>query len=275
MTRDPARRRPRFAAASWPTIVLGLGLLAVLLLPLLALALGSSPTELYQALTHPVVLPALALSARTSVTSLAIVVITGTPLAWMLARSRHRGARWLETVLELPIVIPPAVMGVALLLAFGRQGLVGSWLHAWGLSIPFSSTAVVLAQIAVAAPFYVRSAVAGFSAVDEDLLLVARTLGASRTRVLLRIAVPLALPSLLGGAALCWARAVGEFGATLLFAGSFPGTTQTLPLAIYAAFETDVQVAAAIALVLAIAAFAALLLAGALRHRLTKGWSPR
>ncbi|MEX1362503.1 MAG: ABC transporter permease [Nannocystaceae bacterium] len=258
-----ARLRLRPAA---PGIALGLGLLVFLLLPIVALGLASSPAQLWAALAHPLVLPALWLSIWTTTVALTVVLVTGTPLAWMLAGSRSPWARAIETAVELPIVIPPAVMGIALLLVFGRQGLLGGA----GLALPFTSTAVVVAQVVVAAPFYVQSATAGFRGVDEDLLLVARTLGASPRRAFLRVAVPLSLPALVSGAALCWARALGEFGATLLFAGNFPGRTQTMPLAIYAALEADVRVATAIALVLALLAFATLLTARATRRWLER-----
>jgi len=259
------------AGFSWPALALGLGLLGLLLLPLLALGLASSPSELLDALSHPLVLPALWLSARTSALSLVIIIVAGTPLAWTLARTQNRWARWIETAIELPIAIPPAVMGIALLLAYGREGLLGSALGSLGWALPFTTVAVVMAQVVVAAPFFLRSAIAGFRAIDDDLLLVARTLGASRSALLLRVAVPVALPTILGGVAMCWARAIGEFGATLLFAGSFSGRTQTMPLAIYAALEIDLRVATAIALVLALVAFTTLFAARAARGWLTRG----
>jgi molybdate transport system permease protein len=165
-----------------------------------------------------------------------------------------------EALVEIPIVIPPAVVGIALLMTFGRSGVLGEWLAGLGWSLPFTSNAVIAAQIIVAAPFYIQSATAGFRKVDDDLVLVARTLGASPARAFVRIAVPSALPALISGMALAWARAVGEFGATLLFAGNMPGRTQTMPLAIYTALEADVKVAQAIAIVLGAAAFATLLL---------------
>jgi molybdate transport system permease protein len=249
-----------------PGAALGLGLLVCLLLPVAALGLASSPGELWAALAHPLVLPALWLSAWTTAITLLVVIVTGTPLAWMLVRARGPWARVIETAVELPIVIPPAVVGIALLLVFGRQGLLAGL----PVALPFTPAAVVMAQVVVAAPFYVQSAAAGFRSVDEDLLLVARTLGASPRRAFLRVAVPLALPALINGAALCWARALGEFGATLLFAGSYPGRTQTMPLAIYAALESDVRVATAIALVLALVAFATLLSARATRRWLAR-----
>ena len=207
-------------------LALGLGLLVFLLLPVAALTLASSPGELWAALSHPLVRPALGLTAWTTTLTLVIVIVTGTPLAWLISRARGPWARAIETAVELPIVIPPAVMGIALLLVFGRHGvLAGS-----GLALPFTSAAVIVAQVVVAAPFYVQSAAAGFRGVDDDLLLVARTLGASPRQAFLRVAVPLSLPSIINGAALCWARALGEFGATVFVARP---QTPTMPLAIY------------------------------------------
>ena len=159
-----------------------------------------------------------------------LIVLGGTPLAWLIARGRGRTWRVLETVTQLPVVLPPAVAGVALLLAFGRRGLLGPGLAVFGVGLPFSTAAVVLAQSFVAAPFYVQAAVAAFRRLDPDLVLVARTLGASWPRVFFTVALPLSWPALAGGAALSWARALGEFGATLMFAGNLTGRTQTLPL---------------------------------------------
>lgn len=231
--------------------VLALGLLALLVVPLLALATSTEPAALGAALQHPLVLPALALSARTSVITVGLAVVLGTPLAWRLARGDRRWARWVEPLVELPIVIPPAVVGVTLLQTFGRRGVFGPGLEGLGVGVAFTEGAVILAQLVVAAPFFVQAAAAAFREVDGDLLLVARTLGASPARAFLWVAVPAAAPGLVAGLALCWARAVGEFGATLLFAGSLAGSTQTMPLAIYAALESDVEVARALALVLA------------------------
>ena len=254
-----------------PGLLLGLPLLAFLFLPVMALLLASSPDEISAALSHPMMSAAVLLSLRTTLLSLAIILVTGTPLAWWLARSRGRVVSMMETLVDLPIVIPPAVIGVGLLQAYGREGLLGSWLEALGVTLSFSSGAVVVAQVVVASPFFVQSAVAGFRKVDGDLLLVAQTLGASPLQAFLRVAIPSALPALMSGAALCWARALGEFGATLLFAGNMPGRTQTMPLAIYSALEVDLALARALALVLGGAAFAVLLLLRwipALRRRL-------
>lgn len=234
----------------WSARVLALALLAVLLLPLLALTLSSSPADLAAGVQHRLFLPAILLSLRTTLVSLLIVIATGTPLAWWLCMAPPRHTRIVEILVDLPIVIPPAVVGVALLQAFGRSGLLGPTFAALDLSLPFSTAAVVVAQVVVSSPFYVQSAATAFRKVDPNLLIVARTLGASSSAAFFRVAIPVALPGLLAGAALSWARSIGEFGATLLFAGNLPGTTQTMPLAIYTALESDVRAALAISLVL-------------------------
>lgn len=241
------------ARGPWVRLVAALPMLALVTVPLIALASVSSPADIGAGARHPLFLPALWLSARTTVASLAVIVLAGTPLAWWLARASGRGTRVAELLVDLPVVIPPAVMGIALLQTFGPKGLLGPALAAAGIRLPFTTTAVVAAQVVVSAPFYVQGAAAAFRRLDEDLLIVARTLGQSPAGAFLRIAVPLALPGMVAGAALSWARALGEFGATLFFAGNFPGSTQTMPLAIYTALESDTRVAVALALVLAAA----------------------
>jgi molybdate transport system permease protein len=231
--------------------ILALPLVLLLGLPILALLLSTSPSDFISGVQHPSFAPAVWLSLRTSLLSVVLIVLGGTPLAWWLAASRGRAAQLLGLLVELPIVIPPAVVGVALLQTFGRRGLLGPWLESQGLAIPFTETAVVLAQVVVAAPFFVQAATSAFAKVDPDLLVVARTLGASPSGAFARVAVPVALPGLVAGASLAWARALGEFGATLLFAGNLSGTTQTMPLAIFSALESDVQVAVVFSLVLA------------------------
>lgn len=242
-------------------------LLALLLLPIATLMLTSSPAAIARGLSHPLAGQALWLSVKTTLLSLAIVITLGTPLAMWLARARGRTSALLQAAVELPIVLPPAVLGLSLLLALGRRGPFGPLLESLGISLPFSTAAVVLAQTIVCAPFYVQAARVGLQAIDPDLELVARTLGASPREVLLRVTLPLAAPALLTGAALAWARALGEFGATLLFAGSLPGRTQTLPLAIYGALESDIDAARAIAIVLCAVAFVLLALLRVLASR--------
>ncbi|HEY6908493.1 MAG TPA: ABC transporter permease, partial [Myxococcales bacterium] len=210
-------------------------------------------------LRNPMLVPALRLSLLTSACSLSVVVLLGSPLAWRVARNPGRVSRLLDTVTQLPAVIPPAVAGVGLLLAFGRRGLVGGFLGRHGIGLAFTTPAVVLAETFVSAPFFVQAAIASFRRVDERLLVVARTLGASPFRAFLKVGVPLAAPGLVGGAAMSWARSLGEFGATLLFAGNLTGRTQTLPLAVYTAMESDLRAAQALSLVMVAVAFALLL----------------
>lgn len=231
--------------------LLAVALVTVLALPLVALALSASVADVRAGISHPMFASALWLSLRTTFISLLVILIAGTPLAWWLATSRSRLARVVELVVDLPIVIPPAVIGVGLLQALGRQGLLGPTLASVGLSIPFTETAVLFAQVVVAAPFFVQAAANAFRKVDVDLLIVARTLGVSSSAAFFRVALPVALPGLVVGTSLAWARALGEFGATLLFAGNMPGETQTMPLAIYSALESDVRVAVVFSLVLA------------------------
>lgn len=229
---------------------LGTALVLVVLLPLAALVVATSPDALARGASHQAFGQAIALSLGTSALSVGLMVVCGTPLAFWLARRRSPAAATLELALGLPVVIPPAVVGVGLLMAFGRHGLLGPALDGAGIQLPFTTAAVVLAQLAVSAPFYVQGAATAFRAVDEDTLIVARTLGASPAAAFFKVALPIALPGLVGAAALAWARALGELGATLLFAGSLAGETRTVPLAILAGLEVDVALAVAFALVL-------------------------
>jgi molybdate transport system permease protein len=247
-------RRASSAPARGVAVLGAVVLVGLLVLPLVALLLTSSPGELWAELRTPALRDALVLSLATTSLALAVVVLAGTPLSWWLARSHRRSARVIERLVDIPIVVPPAVIGVALLLAFGRHGLFAPWSAVSGWALPFTTAAVVVAQIVVSAPFFVRSAAAAFRGVDDDLIIVARTLGASPARAFALVAVPSVLPGLLTGAGLSWARALGEFGATLLFAGNLPGRTQTMPLAIYAALERDLGAARAASIVLAVAA---------------------
>lgn len=253
--------------------VVGWVLLGFLALPIVALFLGTSPVELRDGLSHPLVWPALRLSLLTTSLSLVIVAGLGTPLAWWLANAGGRGARALETLVQLPAVIPPAVAGVALLLTFGRRGLLAGWAYPTGWSAAFTTTAVVLAEVFVSAPYFVQAATSAFRRIDPRLLIVARTFGAPPLRVFSRVAIPLAAPGLLAGGAMSWARSLGEFGATLMFAGNLEGRTQTVPLAIYTAFEADSRVAQALSIVLVGVAYALLLLVRWLLARAEAGGS--
>ena len=220
--------------------------LAFLLLPIAAIFLRVPPGDLVGALGHAATRDALLVSVKTSAMAHVAVLLTGTPAAYLLARRRFRGRGVVLTLIELPLVLPPAVAGIALLAAFGRTGLLGGELDALGIQIPFTQAAVVLAVAFVESPFYFRGAIAAFEAVDGTLVDAARTLGASPARVFFRIALPLAAGGLGAASALALARGLGEFGATIIFAGSLQGVTQTLPLAIYAQFEQDFDTALAI-----------------------------
>jgi molybdate transport system permease protein len=220
--------------------------LGFLVLPVVAIFLRVPPSDLLQALGRDVTRDALLVSLKTSAIAHAAVLLFGTPAAWVFARKRFRGRGLVLALVELPLVLPPAVAGIALFAAFGRAGLLGDELDALGIQIPFTQTAVVLAVAFVESPFYLRGSIAAFEAVDASLLDAARTLGASPARVFARVALPLAAGGLGAASALALARGLGEFGATIIFAGSLQGVTQTLPLAIYAQFEQDFDTALAI-----------------------------
>jgi molybdate transport system permease protein len=225
--------RAAAAAAGIATVVL----FAFVLLPIVAIFVRVPPSELVAQLRSPVARDALWVSVRSTLWAVALIVLFGTPVAYVLGTKRFRGAALLTSLLELPLVLPPAVAGIGLFAAFGRFGLTGGVLRAFGIEIPFTRIAVVMALAFVALPFYARQAVAAFASMDHQLLGASRTLGAGATRTFLRVGLPLARQGLLAGAALAWARALGEFGATILFAGSLQGRTQTLPLAIYDQFS--------------------------------------
>ncbi len=238
----------------WLLRALGALLVGFLLTPLAALFVTLPISDFVSGLGHPLVWPALRLSLLTTLITLLIVMLLGTPLAWVLARSQTRAASLLETLLQLPIVVPPAVAGVALLLAFGQKGLLSGLLYPAGQSLAFSTSAVVMAELFVSAPFFLQAAVSAFRGIDPALLLVARSFGATPLRVFWGVALPLAWPSIAAGAAMSWARALGEFGATLMFAGNLEGRTQTLPLAVYTALEADLRVAQALSVLLVLLA---------------------
>ncbi len=238
---------------------------ALVVVPLLGLLAGTEWTELPARLSDPLVRPALWLSFVTTVATVVVCLLLGTPLAWLLSRADGRTATWLRAVLTVPVVLPPVVGGVALLLAYGRNGVLGSTLlEVFGVRIPFTPVAVVLAQVFVSLPFFVLAAEGSMRGIDRRVLDVATTLGASPARVLLRVALPLAAPGIASGAALAWARALGEFGATITFAGNFAGRTQTAPLAVYVALQEDPQTAVALSLALL---FVSVLVLGLLRGR--------
>lgn len=234
-----------------PLFVPALVAVAFLVLPLVGLIVRAPWGQLWPILRGSDVSQALRLSLWTSTAATGISLLIGVPLAWVLARTVFPGQRLLRALVTLPLVLPPVVGGVALLLAFGRNGFVGRYLDSWfGVTIPFSPVAVVMAETFVAMPFLIVAVEGALRSADQGLEAAAATLGASRMTVFRRVTMPLIAPSLGAGAVLCWARALGEFGATITFAGSFPGRTETMPIAVYYALETNPDAAIALSLVL-------------------------
>ena len=234
-------------------------LLAFLALPFLGVLLRVSPAALLSRLRDPLVLSALRLSLVTAAVSTAVVALLGAPTAWLLAARRLPGQRFVEVLLLLPMVLPPTVAGLALLMAFGRMGLAGHALSLFGVRLPFTTAGVVVAQVFMSAPFFVVPARAGFAGVDRRLLDAAGTLRAGEAFTFFRVVLPLARPALIAGLAMSAARALGEFGATITFAGNFPGTTQTMPLAVYVALQSDLDTAVVLAVLLLLMSFGLLL----------------
>src|SRR5216683_8339061 len=224
---------------------------AFFILPLLGLLLRAPWGDAARSLTEPETLDALRLSMVASLSATALGLILGVPLAWVYARVEFPGRDLLRALTTLPMVLPPVVGGFALLLAFGRRGLLGSWLNTtFGITFPFTTAGVVMAETFVAMPFLILTVEAGLRSMDRRYEEAARTLGASRWSVFTRVTMPLIGPSLFAGAVLCWARALGEFGATITFAGNFPGVTQTMPLAVYLLLETNQEASYILSLVL-------------------------
>ncbi|MGA5647348.1 molybdate ABC transporter permease subunit [Microbacterium sp. NPDC088796] len=263
-------RRPRAPGRGVPLALLAPALvgLAFLLVPLLALVVRAPWRDLPEQLTSPAVWDALRLSLVCATTATALSLAVGVPLAWLLARTDFPGRSLVRALVTLPLVLPPVVGGVALLLALGRNGIVGRLLDEWfGVTLPFTTAGVVLAETFVALPFLVISVEGTLRAADPRFEEAAATLGASRFTAFRRVTLPLIAPGVAAGAVLAWARALGEFGATITFAGNFPGRTQTMPLAVYLALQNDP--AAAIALSLVLLAVSVAVLAG-LRDRWTR-----
>ena len=255
----------RLAIAVAVAVVIAV-VMAFLLLPIIALVTYQPVHDLFNGFGSKVATDAIEVSVKTNAIAFALMIVLGTPFAFILARSRFVGRSVVITLVELPLVMPPAVAGLGLLVAFGRLGLLGHTLSALGIDLAFTQAAVVIAILFVESPFYVRGAIAAFEAVDEDLIDVAGTLGAGPLRRMLRVAVPLAAGGLGASAAVAFARGLGEFGATILFAGSFQGSTQTLPLAVYSLFDANLDQAIAIGVLLIIIS-AAILLASKLLMR--------
>lgn len=258
-------RKPFFQSklsplTEWFFILPSLFLLALLALPVLALLWRAGIDGMLLFITQPSAVAALRLSLLTSLLSVLIAIVTGTPFAFVLARRKFAGKSFLELVIDLPIVLPPSVAGIALLIAFGRQGVFGSWLSALGISLPFTTTAVVLAQTFVSAPLFVRAARIGFAEIDHQIVEAAYVEGSNEWQLFRFLMVPLAGRAVLSGAILAWTRAIGEFGATILFAGNLEGVTQTMPLAIYLGLERSLSIALALSTVLVFVSFLLLMI---------------
>ncbi len=249
--------------ARWPARLL-VGVLAgsfflFLGIPLAALIIREPPAMLWQAIQQPEAIEALQLSIVTTCISTLLSVVFGLPVAYTLARLRFRGRAFLETLVTMPTVLPPVVAGVALLITFGRFGLLGRYLSPLGIALPFTTVAVVMAQMFVSAPFFINSAKAGLEQLDRRYELAAYTLRASPLYTFRRVVLPLIRQALLAGAGLAWARALGELGATITFAGNFPGITETTPIAVYIAAESDLDAAVSLSVVLLAVSFGVLL----------------
>ena len=239
-------------------------------LPLLSLLIWTVSSASWRAMASPVAVDALLLSAKSTGVTMAIVLVIGTPAAYALARFEFPGKKVVDTLVDIPAVLPPSAAGIALLLAFGRFGLLGEHLRVFGITLTFTTAAVVLAQVFVASHFYVRQAAVGLGRVDRGVEEAAQVDGAARATVFFRVTVPLAFPALVAGAVTAWARALGEFGATLIIAGNFQGVTQTMPLAIFSALENDFDAAVALSVLVLGFAFAVILTARHLTRKATE-----
>lgn len=234
----------------WLFAIPSLLILALLALPVITLVARAAVPDFFTHALSDSALKALRLSILTSLTTVCIAVLLGTPLAYILARWKFPLKSWVELLIDLPVILPPSVAGLSLLIAFGRQGLLGGGLSRLGISLPFTTAAVVIAQTFVAAPLYIRAARVGFNSVEVQLEEAAHVEGANQWQLFREVMIPLTGRALLNGAILTWTRALGEFGATILFAGNLEGITQTMPLAIYLGFESNLGVAIALSVML-------------------------
>lgn len=249
-------------------------MLFFLAIPIAALFLRVQPASIAANLARPQVLQAINLSLFTSLCTVAVTILLGTPVAYLLAQRPRGWYQLADTLVDLPTVLPPAVAGVALLVTFGRRGLLGAWLADMGVNIPFTQLAVIMAQTFIAAPLYIKAAAIGFSGVNQELQQAAALDGASFWQTFRFVTIPLAWPALVTGCALTWARALGEFGATLIFAGNFPGRTQTMPLAIYLGFEIELNVALTLSIILILFSFLILVAVKGILRRQAEPISP-
>jgi molybdate transport system permease protein len=244
--------------------------MAFIALPIASLFLKSPLDVTLQSMQNPVVADALRLSLMTSTLTTLIVVLMGTPVAYVNARFSYSGKEMVDSLIDLPVIMPPAVAGIALLMAFGRMGILGQYLNAFGFSIAFTTLAVIIAQVFVSSPFYIRQARTSFEDVDLSFENAARTLGASRVYAFFHVILPIAINGLISGAIMAFARSLGEFGATIMFAGNFQGRTQTMPLAIYTAMQGDLDVALCLALILVVISFLVIVFVKTLTRRMYK-----
>ncbi len=256
---QPAGTRfSRWISESWH--FLSLPLLLFIFLPIVMLFLRASPGELIRSLGMEQVYLAVWVSLKTTLISLVVILLAGTPLAYWMGRHNFRWKRVVDTLIDLPTLLPPSVAGVALLMTFGRRGLLGGWLESIGLPVAFTQAAVVLAQVFIASPFYVRAASLGFAGIDTEIEHAAQLDGANPWQIFRYIILPLSRPALISGSVMSWARALGEFGATIMFAGNFPGRTQTMPTAIYLGFEVDLNIALTLSVILVTISFFSILI---------------
>ncbi|MCD1294289.1 molybdate ABC transporter permease subunit [Methanocella sp. CWC-04] len=260
-------RRIRITPASLIVSLIFAIIIIYISLPVVSLFIKTSPESFISSLNEPVVIEALKLSFLTTIATTIIVIIIGTPVAFINARYRYPGKELVDTLLDLPVVMPPAVAGIALLMAFGRKGVLGEYLNLFGVTLAFTTIAVVMAQVFVASPFFIRQARTSFEDVDRSFENAARSLGASRVYTFFYITVPIAMNGLISGAIMTWARALGEFGATIMFAGNFQGRTQTMPLAIYTAMQGDIDASLFLSIVLVITSFTVIAIVKILTRR--------
>ncbi|OGO38477.1 MAG: molybdenum ABC transporter permease subunit [Chloroflexi bacterium RBG_16_57_11] len=240
--------------------ITALPLILLILVPIVMLFTRTSLQGLLANLSQEEVRQAISVSFRTTLISVGLIVLLGTPLAYLLGRHEFRYKKVLDTLIDLPLVLPPSVAGMALLMTLGRRGLIGGWLDNSDIQVAFTVAAVVIAQIFIASPFYVRAASLGFAGIDTEIVQAAQLDGASRWQIFRFVIVPLSRFALLSGIMMCWARALGEFGATMIFAGNFPGRTQTMPTAIYLGFERNLESALTLSVILVVISFVSLLL---------------
>lgn len=252
----PTKQWIRKALMCTGASVLIIAVTLYLALPVLALFFRTTPELFLTSLSSPEVVSALTLSLETSIISLAVVVLVGTPFAYVHCRNQYPGKVLVDTLIDLPLVLPPAVAGVALLVLYGRTGIIGQGISLLGISVAFTTLAVIMAQVFVASPFYLRQAKSLFEQLDPAYEHAARTLGASPFRIFTRITLPLTAGGLVSGAVMTFGRALGEFGATIMFAGNLPGVTQTMPLAVYVGMEGNFMVGLTISIILVIISFA-------------------